>query len=160
MTFFLNSQLGLSRSLRSNENRGRIFEAATSKFCNHSWHFFSSPQNGKVDLCMTNGSKVLIYLTLLHFLLHYLQEYSKIFQSIFFSWNQNYLAIRNFCQSLTLIPSLTKYSKSHVVIPGYAQKQQQQNILLAPISQGRKSFWPKRLCTVGNYQYIDGIAYL
>ena len=30
-------------------------------------------------LCMTNGSKVLIYLTLLYFLLHYLQEYSKIF---------------------------------------------------------------------------------
>ena len=30
------------------------------------------------DLCMTNGSKVLIYLTLLNFLLHYLQEYSKI----------------------------------------------------------------------------------
>ena len=78
MTFFLNSQLGLSRSLRSNENQGRIFGAMTSKFCNHSWHFFSSPQNGKVDLCMTNGSKVLIYLTLLHFLLHYLQEYSKI----------------------------------------------------------------------------------
>ena len=76
--FFLNSHLGLSRSLRLNENRGRIFEAVTSKFCNHSWHFFSSPQNGKVDLCMTNGSKVLIYLTLLHFLLHYLQEYSKI----------------------------------------------------------------------------------
>ena len=70
MTFFLNSQLGLSRSLRSNENRGRIFEAATSKFCNHSWHFFSSPQNGKVDLCMTNGSKVLIYLTLLYFIFY------------------------------------------------------------------------------------------
>ena len=35
-------------------------------------------QNGKVDLCMTNGSKVMIYLTLLNFLLHYLQEYSKI----------------------------------------------------------------------------------
>ena len=70
MTFFLNSQLGLSRLLRSNENRGRIFEAATSKFCNHSWHFFSSPQNGKVDLCMTNGSKVLIYLTLLYFIFY------------------------------------------------------------------------------------------
>ena len=70
MTFFLNSQLGLSRSLRSNENRGQIFEAATSKFCNHSWHFFSSPQNGKVDLCMTNGSKVLIYLTLLYFIFY------------------------------------------------------------------------------------------
>ena len=70
MTFFFNSQLGLSRSLRSNENRGQIFEAATSKFCIHSWHFFSSPQNGKVDLCMTNGSKVLIYLTLLYFIFY------------------------------------------------------------------------------------------
>ena len=30
------------------------------------------------DLCMTNCSKVLIYLTLLYFLLHYLQVYSKI----------------------------------------------------------------------------------
>ena len=78
MTFFLNSHLGLSRSLRSNENRGWIFEAATSNFCNHSWNFGSSPRNGKVDLCTTNGSKVLIYLTLLNFLLHYLQEYSKI----------------------------------------------------------------------------------
>ena len=54
------------------------FEAATSKFCNCSWKFGSSPRKGKVDLCMTNGSKVLIYLTLLYFLLHYLQEYSKI----------------------------------------------------------------------------------
>ena len=55
------------------------FEAATSKFCNHSWKFCFSPWKGKVDLCMTNGSKVLIYLTLLNFLLHYLlQEYSKI----------------------------------------------------------------------------------
>ena len=78
MTFFLNSHLGLSRSLRSNENRGWIFEAATSNFCNHSWNFGSSPRNGKVDLCTTNGSIVLIYLTLLNFLLHYLQEYSKI----------------------------------------------------------------------------------
>ena len=78
MTFFLNSHLGLSRSLRSNENRGWIFEAATSNFCNHSWNIGSSPLNGKVDLCTTNGSIVLIYLTLLNFLLHYLQEYSKI----------------------------------------------------------------------------------
>ena len=58
MTFFLNSHLGLSRLLRSNENRGWIFEAATSNFCNHSWNFSSSPRNGKVDLCKTNGSKV------------------------------------------------------------------------------------------------------
>ena len=78
MTFLLNSHLGLSRSLRSNENRGWIFEAATSKFCNHSWKFGFSPRKGKVDLCMTNGSKVLIHLTLLNFLLHYLQEHSKI----------------------------------------------------------------------------------
>jgi hypothetical protein len=39
------------------------FEAAISKFC--------KPRKGKVDLCMTNGSKVLIYLTLLYFVLHY-----------------------------------------------------------------------------------------
>ena len=78
MTFFLNSHLGLSRSLRSNENRGWILRLWPLKFCNHSWQFGSSPQKGKVDLCMTNGSKVLIYLTLLNFPLHYLQEYSKI----------------------------------------------------------------------------------
>ena len=78
MTFFSNSQLGLSRSLRSNDLRWWNFEAATSKFCNHSWNFGSSTQKGKVDLCMTNGSKVMVYLTLLNLLLHYLQEYSKI----------------------------------------------------------------------------------
>ena len=78
MTFFLYSHLGLSRSLRSNDIWPLNFEAATSKFGNHSWTFGSSPQRGKVELCMTNDSKVLIYLTLLYFLLHYLQEYSKI----------------------------------------------------------------------------------
>jgi hypothetical protein len=46
------------------------FEAATSKFCNHFWKFGSSPQKGKVDLCMTNGSEVLIYLTLLYFIFY------------------------------------------------------------------------------------------
>ena len=70
MIFFLNSHLGLLRSLRSNENRRCIFEAVTSNFCNHSWNFFSSPQNGKVDLCTTNGSKVLIYLTFLYFIFY------------------------------------------------------------------------------------------
>ena len=70
MTFFLNSHLGLSRSLRSNENRPLNFEAVTWKFGNHSWNFGSSPQNGKVDLCMTNGSKVLIYLTFLYFIFY------------------------------------------------------------------------------------------
>ena len=54
------------------------FEAVTSIVCNHSWNFSSSPRNGKVDLCTTNGSIVLIYLTLLNFILRYLQEYSKI----------------------------------------------------------------------------------
>ena len=68
MTFFLNSHLGLSRSLRSNENRGWILRLRPLKFCNHSWQFGSSPQKGKVDLCKTNGSKVLIYLTLLNFI--------------------------------------------------------------------------------------------
>ena len=75
---FSNSQLGLSRSLRSNDLRWWNFEAATSKFCDCSWKLGSSPRKVKVDLCMTNCSKVLIYLTLLNFLLHYLQEYSKI----------------------------------------------------------------------------------
>ena len=68
--FFLNSQLGLSRSLRSNDLRWLNFEAATSKFGNHSWTFGFSSQRGKVDLCMTNGSKVLIYLTLLYFIFY------------------------------------------------------------------------------------------
>ena len=63
--FFLNSNLGLLRSLRSNENRCWIFEASSSKFCNQSWKFGSSTWNGKVDICMTNGSKVLIYLSFL-----------------------------------------------------------------------------------------------
>ena len=78
MTFCLNSHLGLFRLLRANDNQMLNFEAATSKFYNCSWKFGSSPRKGKVDLCMTNSSKVLIYLTLLYFLLHYLQEYSKI----------------------------------------------------------------------------------
>ena len=70
MTFFLNSHLCLSRSLRSNENRGWILRLWPLKFCNHSWQFGSSPQKGKVDLCKTNGSKVLIYLTLLNFIFY------------------------------------------------------------------------------------------
>ena len=68
--FFFNSQLGLSRSLMSNDLRWWNFESATSKFYNHSWNFGSSTQKGKVDLCMKNGSKVLIYLTLLSFIFY------------------------------------------------------------------------------------------
>ena len=67
MTFFLNSHLGLSRS---NDNQPLNFEAATSKFGNHSSKFGFSPQNGNVDLFMTNGSKVLIYLTFLYFIFY------------------------------------------------------------------------------------------
>ena len=70
MTFLFNSHLGLSRSLRSNENWGWFFEATTSNFCNHSWNFSFSPRNGKVDLSTTNGSKVLIYLTFLYFIFY------------------------------------------------------------------------------------------
>ena len=70
MIFFFYSHLGLSRPLRWNENRGWIFEAATSNFCIHSWNFGTTPGNGKVDLCTTNGSKVLIYLTFLYFIFY------------------------------------------------------------------------------------------
>ena len=53
------------------------FDQIFSKIGNWVWKFGCQPRKGKVDLCMTNGSKVLIYLTLLYFLLHYLQVYSK-----------------------------------------------------------------------------------
>ena len=43
--------------------RPRIFE-------NHKINFGFLPQNGKVDLCRTNGSKVLIYLTFLYFIFY------------------------------------------------------------------------------------------
>ena len=46
--FFLNYQLGLSRS---NDNRPLNFEAGTSKYGNHSCNFGSSPRKGKVDMC-------------------------------------------------------------------------------------------------------------
>ena len=46
--FFLNSQLGLSRS---NDNQPLNFEAGTSKYGNHSCKFGSSPRKGKVDMC-------------------------------------------------------------------------------------------------------------
>ena len=41
------------------------FEVTTSKFCNHFWKFGCQPNKGKADLGMINGSKVLIYLTLI-----------------------------------------------------------------------------------------------
>jgi hypothetical protein len=44
------------------------FEVTTSKFCNHFWKFGCLPRTGKADLCVTNGSKGLIYLSFLLFL--------------------------------------------------------------------------------------------
>ena len=44
-----------------------ILRLRPRNFENHKIKFGSSPQKGKVDLCMTNGSKVMIYLTLLYF---------------------------------------------------------------------------------------------
>ena len=43
------------------------FEAATTKFCNQFWKFGCQPRKSKTDLCMTNGCKVLTYLTLISF---------------------------------------------------------------------------------------------
>jgi len=43
--------------------RSEVIEVATSKFCNHFQKFGCQPQKGKADLCMTNGSKDLIYLS-------------------------------------------------------------------------------------------------
>ena len=50
------------------------FEAATSKFCNQFWKFGYQPRKNKTDLCMKNGAKVLIDITLKPLFLHYLQE--------------------------------------------------------------------------------------
>ena len=37
------------------------FEAVTSKFFKRLWKFGCQPQKSKADLCMTNGSKILIF---------------------------------------------------------------------------------------------------
>ena len=52
------------------------FEAVTLKFGNHFWKFGCQPRKSKTDLWMTNGSKVLIYLTLISFFLHYFKSKS------------------------------------------------------------------------------------
>ena len=115
MTFFLNSHLGLSRLLRSNENRPLNFEAATSKFGNHFWNFGSSPQNGKVDLCMKNGSKALIYLTLIYFLLHFCLVKEPLWSIInyllmHFLFFQVHQQSQNNVNSTTLIAIISKSS--------------------------------------------------
>ena len=46
-------------------------EAVTSKFCKQFWNFGCQPRKCKINLCMTNGSKFLINLTLISFFLHY-----------------------------------------------------------------------------------------
>ena len=51
------------------------FEVTTSKICNHIWKFGCQPQKSKTVLCMTNGSKVLIYLSFLLFLKEYFLNY-------------------------------------------------------------------------------------
>ena len=67
-------------------------EAATSKFCNCSWRFGSPPRKSKLDLCMTNGSKVLIYFTLLYFLLHHLHTWAQ--------WNMKWCYYSNWKRKL------------------------------------------------------------
>jgi hypothetical protein len=48
------------------KGRSRLnFEAATSKFCNLFCKFSCQPRKSKTDFCMTNSSKVLIYLSFL-----------------------------------------------------------------------------------------------
>ena len=47
-----------------------ILRLQPQNFENHKIKFGFSPQNGKVDLCTTNGSKVLIYLTFLYFIFY------------------------------------------------------------------------------------------
>ena len=72
MTFFFKVSLGPFEVVEVEWRSMLNFEAATSKFCNCSSKFCSSPRKAKVDLCMTNGSNVLIYLTLISFFLYYI----------------------------------------------------------------------------------------
>ena len=71
--FSIYEETGLSHDISFNFSLGLLewwsllnLETATSKFCKCSWKIGSSPQKGKVNLCLTSGSKVLIYLTLLY----------------------------------------------------------------------------------------------
>ena len=56
------------RPLRSKEVRCWILRLRPQNFCNHFWKFGCQPPKSKADLCMTNGYKVLIYLSFLLFL--------------------------------------------------------------------------------------------
>ena len=78
MTFFFEFSLRPFEVIEVEWRLRLIFWGCNLQLLQSIWNFGSSPRNGKVDLCTTNGSIVLIYLTLLNFLLHYLQEYSKI----------------------------------------------------------------------------------
>ena len=85
--------------------RPRIFE-------NHKIKFGFSPQNGKADLCTTNSSKVLIYLTLLYFLLHYLQEYSKILISGPLSTTVQYRGCSNKLNDVAVSAKVLNHSRT------------------------------------------------
>ena len=50
------------RPLRPNDVRPLNFEIMTSKICNHFRKFACQAQKGKADLCMTNSTKLLIFL--------------------------------------------------------------------------------------------------
>ena len=63
--YFLNVRKDRFRS-HSDQNKGLSrLNFETSIFCNHFWKFGCQPQKSKADLCMTNGSKDLIYLSFL-----------------------------------------------------------------------------------------------
>ena len=53
--------------------------------------FGSSPRKGKVDLCMTYGFKVIIYLTLLYFLFAILRDHPFKMSALFSGGGVKYL---------------------------------------------------------------------
>ena len=74
MTFFFEFSLRPFEVVEVEWKSRLIFWGCNLQLLQSFLNFSSSPRNGKVDLCTTNGSIVLIYLTLINFLLHYLQE--------------------------------------------------------------------------------------
>ena len=102
------------RPLRSKGDRGWIFEAATSKFCNHFWKFGCQPQKSKADLCLTNNVKVLIYLTLTSLFLQYYKRFQN--QAYLWTWHSSRCPPKIFCQSEQLSLS-KKLCKKKLSIP-------------------------------------------
>ena len=83
------------------------FEVATSKLFNCSWKFGSSPRKGRVALCMTNGSNVLIYLTLLY----------SIFYCTLVSNAKGKIAKSNKSELWNRLPKWELKKKYHGIIP-------------------------------------------